>query len=111
MIGDHYVTTFTAKRMVWNTDLSGNKYAELSDINNFNGHIQQSSMELAQSVGLTFTKTFTIFCALDADVSEGDQLVSGNFTYTVKSKQEFANGDNAHLELICERAPYISDQL
>jgi hypothetical protein len=107
MIGDYYVTPFTAKRMVWDTDGSGNEFSELADVPAFNGHIQQSSMELAQSVGLVFTKTYTIFCALDADVSEGDQLVSGAFTYTVKTKQEFANGGNAHLELICERAPYV----
>ena len=47
-----------------------------------------------------------IWCPFDADVSEGDQLLSGAFTYTVKSKQEFTNGDNAHLELVCERESF-----
>ena len=105
-ISDWYVTTFTAKRMVWGTDGDNNEYAQLEDIPSFNGQIQQSSMQLAQSLNMQFTKTFTVFCAIDTDVAEGDQLVSGGFTYTVKYKQEFRNGDNAHLELVCERKPY-----
>lgn len=102
-IADYYVTAFTAKRMVWTTDVNGNEFSQLASTLAFNGHIQQSSMELAQSLGLAFTKTFTVFCPLTTDVSEGDQLVSGAYTYTVRAKHEFANGDNKHLELICER--------
>ncbi|TXH44816.1 MAG: hypothetical protein E6Q97_32165 [Desulfurellales bacterium] len=105
-IDQYYLTTFTAKRMVWATDGSGNKYSALENIASFNGHMQQSSMELAQSLNLQFTKAYTIFCSTTEDVAEGDQLVSGGFTYTVKTKQEFLNGDNAHLELVCERTPY-----
>jgi hypothetical protein len=107
-IGGFYTSVFTAKRMVWATDGNGNQYSELEDIASFNGHIQQSSMELAQSPGLKFTKAFTIWCSLDEDVSEGDQLISGGFTYTIRSKQEFRNGANAHLELVCEREPYTT---
>ena len=105
-ISDHYVTTFTAKRMVWATDGGGNDYSALSDIDPITGHIQQSSIQLAQSLNLAFTKAFTIWCGTAVDVNEGDQLVSGGFTFTVKNKQEFLNGDNAHLELVCEREPY-----
>lgn len=107
-IEQHYVTSFTAKRMVWATDGSGNQYAQLTDINPISGHIQQSSIQLAQSLNLTFTKTFTIWCSASADVNEGDQLVSGGYTYTVKARQDFLNGDNAHLELVCEREPYTT---
>jgi hypothetical protein len=102
-IADYYVTAFTAKRMVWTTDGSGNDYSALADQPVINGQIQQSSMQLAQSLGLAFSKTFTIWCPLAADVGEGDQLVSGPYTYTVRAKQEFGNGANAHLELVCER--------
>lgn len=105
-ISDFYVTAFAAKRMVWSTDGQGNQFSELDDTVTINGQIQQSSMELAQSLNLSLTKTFTIWCSIDANVSEGDQLVSGGFTYTVRVKQEFRNGDNAHLELVCERDPY-----
>jgi hypothetical protein len=107
-IEDFYVTSFTAKRMAWATDVDGNEYSELSDSAPIMGQIQQSGMELAQGLGLSFTKAYTIWCALDADVSEGDQLISEGHTYTVRSKQEFANGANKHLELVCEREPYVS---
>jgi hypothetical protein len=105
-IADYFVTSFTAKRMTWTTDVDGNQYSQLADTPSFSGHIQQSSMQLAQSLNLTFTKTYTIWCSVDETVAEGDQLVSGGFTYTVRAKQEFLNGDNAHLELVCEREPY-----
>lgn len=106
-IDDFYVTSFTAKRMVWATDGSGNQYSALADSAPFSGQVQQSSMELAQSVGLTFTKAYTIWCPFSTDVNEGDQLVSGLYIYTVRSRQEFGNGDNKHLELACGREPYV----
>lgn len=105
-ISDHYVTSFTAKRMVWSVDGQGNDQSALEDIASFSGHIQQTGPELAQNMGLQFSKTFTIFCSTNTDVAEGDQLVSGGFTYTVKAKQEYLNGRNAHLELVCQREPY-----
>ena len=105
-ISDFYVTSFVAKRMTWATDGSGNEYSSLVDGATIKGQIQQSSAELAQNLNLNFSKTFTIWCPVDANVSEGDQLVSGIHTYTVRAKQEFLNGANAHLELVCEREPY-----
>lgn len=105
-ISDFYVTSFTAKRMVWSVDGQGNDQSALEDLASFRGQIQQTGPELAQSMSLQFSKAFTIFCSTDTDVAEGDQLVSGIWSYTVKAKQEYLNGRNAHLELVCQREPY-----
>ena len=103
MIQDFFNTTFTVKRMVWAVDGSGNDYSSESSVGTFLGYAQQSGPELAQYVGLAFTKTFTVYCGTDADVTEGDALIANNYRYHVKAAQSFTQGMNAHLELICER--------
>lgn len=98
-----YITTFTVKRMQWATDGDGNEYSEEADASSFEGHLQQSSTELAESMGLAFNKTFTVWCPVDTDIAEGDSISDGLYTYHVRALQEFDDGKNAHLELVCER--------
>jgi len=100
---DHFTTTFTVKRMTWQVDGYGNEYSSLADVSLFDGHLQQSDMELAQNLGFAFNKTFTIWCSLTADVEEGDNVYDGTYIYHVKAKQTFYNGDNKHTELVCLR--------
>jgi hypothetical protein len=109
-IVDFYTTEFTVRRMAWDTDESGNDFSEEAEATAFSGHVQQASMELAQSLGLRFTKTFTVWCSLTTDVAEGDSLSDGTYTYHVKAKQSFENGQNAHLELVCERELTADDE-
>jgi hypothetical protein len=109
-IVDFFTTEFTVNRMAWDTDESGNEFSQEAEASTFSGHVQQTSMELAQSLGLRFTKTFTVWCPLATDVAEGDSLSDGTYTYHVKAKQTFDNGDNAHLELVCERELAADDE-
>ena len=107
MIDRFFNTTFTVLRMSW----SGESSAEISK-NSFTGHIQQARAELAEQLGLTFSKAFTIWCDNNADVEEGDTLNDGNYSYSVKAinKRDYNIGSgNEHLQLIIERdEDYIS---
>lgn len=102
-IANFYTTTFTVRRMEWDQDESGNDIAEEADVSSFQGHIQQASMELAQHLGLSFTKTFTVWCPLNTDIAEGDTFSDGAYTYSIRAIQSFENGRDAHLELVCQR--------
>lgn len=94
-----FTETVSVERMVW----TGNSSSR-SAIGSFSGHIQQATPELAQSLGETWSKVFTIWSALGTDVAEGDKLTvaSGNYagTYTVQQIQKNAHGDNGHLEIV-----------
>lgn len=98
MISRNFTTQFTAKRMVWSGSSSS-----LTNISSFKGHLQQTSSELAQSLGLTFTKSFTIFCAIATDIKAGDEISDGVNTYTVEAIQELLVGANKHKQIFVER--------
>lgn len=94
-----FTESIAVTRMVW----AGNSSSE-SSIGSFSGHIQQAQPATAESIGETWSKVFSIWCALDTDVTEGDKLVvaSGNYaaTYNVQQIQKNAIGSNTHLELV-----------
>lgn len=98
MINRFFTTLFTNKRMVWYEE-AGEEQTSIT----FYGHIQQASPDLAQSLGMTYTKTFIIWCPLATNVSVGDNLVNGSYTYSVKSIIERSVGTNTHLELVVEK--------
>ena len=94
MLSKRFDTTFTNSRMVWYEES-----AELIELISFKGHIQQLNAELSQSLGLTFTKGYSIWCPLETNVEQGDELVSGSNTYTVKAIKKFNIGVNKHTQL------------
>lgn len=107
MISDFYKTTFTVSRSVWTTDGSGNPISAEAEQGTFSGHIQQaqagsSAAALSEHLGLSFTKTYIIWCPVSTDVREGDTLSDGTNAYSVRGKQRNAVGTNQHLELVVE---------
>jgi len=98
MITDFFTTAFTVKRMVWYEE-SG----ELQDAITFYGHIQQATMELTKSLGLSMTNTFTLWCRPTVDLQIGDQIASGGKYYSVKAlnTRDYA-GVNKHIEALIE---------
>lgn len=96
MINKRYNTTFSNQRMVWYDE-----YTELQEASSFNGHIQQASAELSESLGLTYTKAYVIWCSLNAPVEIGDQLTSGK-TYIVRAIKDLLVGNNKHKQLYVE---------
>jgi hypothetical protein len=102
MIQDFFTTEFAVKRMTWLTDDEDNKYSSDTLIGTFLGHIQQANINLVQSLGLTFTKTYSVWCPVDTNVREGDKLETETETYSVRAVQKNNIGCNKHLELIIE---------
>lgn len=102
MIQDFFTTSFTIKRAGWVSDGDGNLYSTESTNTTFYGHKQQATPELAQSLGLSFTKTFTVWCPVDTAVVEGDTIDDGTYVYSVRAVMQNNVGDNTHLELIVE---------
>ena len=102
MINKRFTTKFTNSRMVWSGE-----YSEIDEANEFYGHIQQMTAELTESLGLTFTKAYTIWCPLNTDVAVGDRLVSGDNEYedeyNVKAIKDLLVGSNKHKQLFVER--------
>jgi hypothetical protein len=99
MIDRYFTTLFTVKRMLW-TGESG----ELQDAVSFYGHIQQASMDLAKSLGLAMTKTFTLWCSPVTNLLMGDELLSNGKYYTVRALmvRDYA-GVNKHIEAVIEQ--------
>lgn len=97
-----FTESISVERMVW----TGNSSSR-SSIGTFSGHIQQAGPDIAESIGETWSKVFSIWCALGTDVEEGDKLTvaSGNYadTYAVQQIQKNATGGNEHLELVVTR--------
>jgi hypothetical protein len=98
MISHNFTTTFTVKRMVY-TQNKGTKQA----LGSFKGHIQQTSLEIAQQLRNLFTITHSVWCAIDTDVQVGDELTKGANTYSVKAVQDNNIGINSHKYLHCEK--------
>jgi hypothetical protein len=84
--------------MVWTGEV-----AELASNLNFFGHIQQANAELTQSLGLTFTKAFSVWCPLSTDVLEGDEIVGDGGTFVVKAIKNLSIGLNKHKQLFVEK--------
>jgi len=100
MIEDFFTTSFDVYRESW----TNNKSTE-SQVASFNGHIQKTSdMGLTEQLDTVLTKTFDIFCPLDANVEEGDKLKDSSHTYSVKVVRNLDTGNNTHKKLVVERA-------
>jgi hypothetical protein len=97
MIAKNYNTTFTNERMVWYDE-----YAELDDTASLNGHLQQASAELSESLGLTFTKAYVVWCGLNTAVEVGDQITADSTTYIVRAIKDLLVGNNKHKQLYVE---------
>lgn len=99
MIERLFTESISVARLSWTGDL-----ASEGVVGSFTGHVQQASPEMAESLGETWSKVFSVWCALGTDVIEGDKLTiaTGNYagTYNVKQIQKNATGANAHLELV-----------
>ena len=105
MISDYYNKTFTIYRMVWTDSKSS-----LSSVGTFVGHKQRTIAEISESLGISFTKSYTIWCAIDTDVKEQDTIKDefGKY-YSVKALSEKDYGDSQHLQLIAEQdLDYVS---
>jgi hypothetical protein len=107
MISNFFTKTFTVNRPTWTEDEEYNQFSALSSAGTFKGYLQQANAQLAQNFGLKFSKTFTIWCAINEDVVEGDELVytadpSDVYTYVVRAIQKNNDGVNKHLELVVE---------
>jgi hypothetical protein len=107
-IQDFMTTTFIVRRMVWGEDVEENEYSSEQSVGTVTGHSQQMSMQLAESLKLTFTKSFSIWVPIDADVQEQDVLIADDYAYHVKNVQVFDWGAQRHKELHCERELYES---
>lgn len=103
MLANKFTTIFSNKRMIWYEENS-----ELEDYMSFKGHIQQTNPELSESLGLSFTKSFTVWCPLSTDVIVGDELSSGDNEYLVRAIKDFKIGNNQHKQLFIERTEDFS---
>ena len=108
MISDYFTTTFTTGRQEWSVDDDSNAFSTQQPQGTFLGHLQQGNIELAQSLGLAFTKTFRIWCPEGTDVKEGDELTAGGYSYFVRAKKVLLVGNNKHIELGVERELVLS---
>ena len=98
MINKKFKTYFTNSRMVWYEE-----EAELDTTVGFYGHIQQISPEVATSLGISYTKGFQIWCPVNTDVIEGDELKNENDTYNVKGIKTLNLGLNKHKKVFVEK--------
>jgi len=98
MIDRLFTSTFNVERMAWSEDSAG-----LTDLDPVSGHIQQTRPELTQQLGISMTKTFTIWFPVDADIQAGDTLTKGDDNYSVRAVQINDYGQNPHLEVIAEK--------
>lgn len=102
MINDYYTTSFSTFRPVWTTDDDDNSFSEEQSVGTFNGQLQQANAELVASLGLSFTKAFTIWCDVATDVKEGDTLYSPTDKYSVRAVMKNNIGQNRHLEIVVQ---------
>lgn len=98
-IAKWYTTTFTTKRQTWSGDSSA-----LVTQGTFLGHIQQGvDKNLQENLGFRLTKAFTIWCAPDTDIQEGDRIEEGTNKYDVRFSINRNVGANGHLEVVVEK--------
>ena len=100
-----YDTEFTTKRQQWTIEeVNGQPIdkAEEESVGTFMGHLQQTTAEYVQTLGLTMTIPFALWCDLSTDIKEGDVLESERGTFTVRAVQRMENGRNAHIEAIVQ---------
>ena len=100
MINKFFTKTFTKSRQSDYVDGKSSK----SDVGTFKGHIQQPDPTLIENLGLSFTNTFILWCAIDTDIEVGDSLIDAdNMTYSIRSINKRDYGRNQHLEIFIDR--------
>ena len=100
MISKFFTKTFTNSRQ--SDYVAG--ISEKTEVGTFKGHIQQPDPTLIESLGLSFTNTFTLWCAVDTDIQRGDFLEDADgFTYSIRSINKRNYGKNQHLEIFIDR--------
>lgn len=97
-ISRFFTTTFTITRQVWSGDSSA-----LVSQGTFKGHIQQTGADVLQLYqGLRLAKAWSVWCASDTDVQEGDRITEGSNSYNVRFVENRNVGSDGHLQLILE---------
>lgn len=93
----------------------GDSYAEYGLQTTFLGHLQQTEETMTESLGLTFTEAWTIWCPPDTLIERGDKVVDSvdsTKEYVVRFVQEYemasASEGNRHLEVFVEK--HINEQ-
>lgn len=96
-----YTKSFSVKRM---TQDAGAKWGqELGVIGTFNGHLQQASSDLTETLKSQFNLAHKIWCAIGENIEVGDILTEGTDTYSVRAVDRKEIGANKHLEILAER--------
>jgi hypothetical protein len=111
MILNFFSTVYTIKRAAWMTDSYGNLYSGETTRGLFKGHIQQATAEVAQSLGLTYTKTFALWCPVGTAVLDGDTNSDGTNRYAAKAVMNHNDGVNKHRTEIGARVFIGSDTM
>lgn len=97
MISDFFDTTFNVYRETW-TD---NKSSE-EKVATFQGHIQRTDdTGLVEQLDSVLTRTFDVWCPVDANVEEGDTIRS-DYEYSVRVVNAWDMGKNSHKKLVVE---------
>jgi hypothetical protein len=102
MINDYFDKLFVIKRNSWLEDNEGNSYSILAEISQFMGHLQQADARLLQSLGLTLTNSYSIWCPFDTGILAGDILMSSYGNFSVKAIQKFDIGNNKHIQIVAQ---------
>lgn len=105
MLSDKFTTTFTVKRQQWTTEVVGPKTIDIAaegSVGTFLGYRQQATAAYVLSLGLQMSKPHSIWCPVDANVTEGDTLLSTFGVDHVRAVQINRDGVNAHMELLVE---------
>jgi hypothetical protein len=99
MIKNYFKTLFSVYRMVW----TGNKSA-MQLVGTFYGHLQQSQTLTEGLSRGSMTKPFRVWCPVDTDIQEGDNVLEGTSYYNVRgvNQRDFA-GRNKHLEVALQK--------
>jgi len=101
-IQEYFNVAFTISRQVWSNE-SSSEQVETS----FNGHLQQATAELVEDLGLSFTKSFSLWCDKDTNIVKGDKITdSDSNTYLVRavmSRNYNLSRMNEHLQVIVEK--------
>jgi len=98
MINNFFTTEFQNSRQV-----SKGEQSSLEVVGTFKGHIQQSSLELAQNYNMASSLAFSVWCDINTNVKVGDKITESGNNYYVKGSSKRAVGNVKHLELILEQ--------
>jgi len=100
MINNYFTIQFTNYRQGGYV----NGISSREEVGSFYGHLQQTSAELVENLGMSFTSAFTLWCPIDTDLETGDSLEDESNTYSVRAiNKKNYGGSNQHLEVFIEK--------